>query len=330
MVFLNYIITYSMIKNYTYLLTLLIFTACSKKETYKLAPEVKEYLDEVITILEHNSVNKYNIEWHVFRKEIYTHARQAKTIEETYPTINFAIKKLNDKHSYFAPNKISEKEIEEKELPVLNDEIVPDSIGYIRIPFCIGGEQTIQTYIQNITNKIIKQDSPKIKGWIVDLRGNFGGNMWPMLTAIGPILGNGKIGYFINAEKESSAWKYENGKVYLQNTIVEETKIVYHLIKKDPKVAVLIDNVTASSGEAITVAFKNRKNTRFFGEPTFGVSTGNKSYTLSDGSRINLTESIFADRNKIKYGKSIFPDVECKSSDAINKATQWLNKITIQ
>ena len=80
-----------------------------------------------------------------FQKEIYTHAREAKTIEETYPTINFAITKLNDKHSYFAPNITSEKEIEEKELPVLNDEIVPDSIGYIRIPFCIGGEETIQT-----------------------------------------------------------------------------------------------------------------------------------------------------------------------------------------
>ncbi len=26
-------------------------------------------------------------------------------------------------------------------------------------------------------------------GWIVDLRGNGGGNMWPMLAGVGPILG---------------------------------------------------------------------------------------------------------------------------------------------
>ncbi|CAM3879215.1 MULTISPECIES: S41 family peptidase [Flavobacterium] len=319
-----------MIKNYIYLLILLIFTACTKKNAIKLVPEVKEYLDEVITILEHNSVNKYNIEWYAFKNEVYTHASKAKTIEEAYPSITFAISKLNDKHSYFAPNITSEIEVEKKELPILKDEIVPNSIGYIRIPFCIGDEQTIQTYIQNITNKIKTQDSPMIKGWIVDLRGNFGGNMWPMLTAIGPILGNGKIGYFINAENKSSTWKYENGKVYLENTIVEETKNAYHLIKKEPYVAILIDTITASSGEAITVAFKNRKSTRFFGEPTFGVSTGNKSYTLSDGSRINLTESVFADRNKNKYGKSIFPDEECKSSEAINKAIKWFNKIDIQ
>jgi len=38
--------------------------------------------------------------------------------------------------------------------------------------------------------------------------------------------------------------------------------------------------------------------TKSFDTPTFGVSTSNRVYTLSDGSRINLTESVFAGRNK--------------------------------
>ena len=38
--------------------------------------------------------------------------------------------------------------------------------------------------------------------------------------------------------------------------------------------------------------------TKSFDTPTFGVSTSNRVYTLSDGSRINLTESVFVDRNK--------------------------------
>jgi C-terminal processing protease CtpA/Prc len=34
-------------------------------------------------------------------------------------------------------------------------------------------------------------DQGNLAGWIVDLRNNGGGNMWPMLTGIGSILGEG-------------------------------------------------------------------------------------------------------------------------------------------
>src|SRR5690348_5042975 len=35
-------------------------------------------------------------------------------------------------------------------------------------------------------------------GWVVDLRGNVGGNMWPMLAGIGPLLGeNDHLGEFL-------------------------------------------------------------------------------------------------------------------------------------
>ena len=86
----------------------------------------------------------------------------------------------------------------------------------------------------------------------------------------------------------------------------------------DAKVAVLIDSLTASSGEAVAVSFKGRGNTKFFGKPSCGKSTGNQSFVLSNDAMLVLTTSVFADRNKNKYGGKIQPDVVVENSQIIN------------
>lgn len=317
-----------MAKTFFYFLLVIILIGCSNKKSDSISPIAKEYVDEVITLLQNNSVNKNKIDWAIFKKDVYKHARNSKSIIETYPSISYAVTKLNDSHSYFAPNIETDDIIEEKPLPILEDEIVPDNIGYIRIPFCIGSEDQSKNYINSIIEKISNQDNINLKGWIVDLRGNFGGNMWPMLVSVGPILGDGIVGYFIDADNKTSTWKYENGKAYLNSTIIEESPLVYSLKLPNPYVAILTNKETASSGEAITVCFKGRNKTKSFGTKTFGVSSGNKSHTLSDGSRINLTESIFADRNMNKYGNSIFTDNHCEEINTVDEAVDWLNKKT--
>jgi carboxyl-terminal processing protease len=309
------------------LLFILIITSsvsCGNRNAPHLSPIAKNYIDEVLILLQQNSVNKNTINWDDFRNDIYSHAKNAKTIADTYPTISYAITKLGDHHSYFVANEVTSDTSDLKPLPILQDEVVPKDIGYIRIGFCMGDEEQVNQYIHSVTEKITQQDHANIKGWIVDLRGNFGGNMWPMLVAIGPILGEGILGYFYYPNGTSTAWSYKDGQAFDENGTWSQSKNPYQIIAKNPYVAVLTDNETASSGEAVTIAFKGRKNTKSFGAPTFGVSTGNRSHTLSDGSRINLTESVFADRNKTKYGSSVVPDVQCPENETLIQAINWL------
>lgn len=101
-------------------------------------------------------------------------------------------------------------------------------------------------------------------------------------------------------------------------------KKIFSLKSDNPYVAFLTDNVTASPREAVAIAFKGRDKTKSFGTPTFGVSTGNRVHILSDGSRINLTESLFADRNKIKYGNSVYPDMKCDDNKTLEEAIKWI------
>ena len=72
--------------------------------------------------------------------------------------------------------------------------------------------------------------------------------------------------------------------------------------------AVLTSHITTSSGEFVTLAFQGRPGTRRFGEPTFGVPTGNGIEDLSDGAVLLLTEALAADRTGLTYNGPILPD----------------------
>lgn len=313
-------------KIFSYIALLFFFISCQKQNS--IPKEVSDFLTETTNLLKEKSVYKNEIDWKEFEKDLFIKAQHAKKLEDVYPTISYAVKKLNDNHSYFKAKSEIEQESKDEPLPTFSDEITPNDIGYIRIPYCIGSEKDNENYITSIRTKIDQQAQKKLKGWIIDLRGNFGGNMWPMLLALEPLIGNGTFGYFIDANENSEAWKIIKGKAYIKDQLIMETNINFsNQVQKNPFMAILTDSETASSGEAVTVAFKGQENTKSFGQPTFGVSTGCVSHLLSDGSSINLAESIFLDRHKTKYGNKIVPDFVVEKDKTLQTGIAWIYKI---
>jgi hypothetical protein len=53
---------------------------------------------------------------------------------------------------------------------------------------------------------------------------------------------------------------------------------------------------------------------------------GNTGYDLSDGARIYVTRTKFADRNKNIYGVPIKPDIEVSYGHTKEAAINWINK----
>ncbi|MFZ1380003.1 MAG: S41 family peptidase [Saprospiraceae bacterium] len=304
---------------------ILLLCCNSNKKSLNIAPKAEAYLIEVMSLLREKSVNRNKIDWDKFNAEVHRLASHSQTIENTYPAVRFAVKELKDNHSYFVAVNEGTTSDRDKLLPILKDEITPPDIAYIRLPFCIGNNEQTDEYILTIIDRISLQNNNTIKGWIIDLRDNFGGNMWPMMVAIGCFLDHGIQGYFVGADNKAFEWRYEQGKAYLDTIILAETKQLISLCRKT-KVAVLINNQTASSGEAMAVLFKGYTDAKIFGVPTFGVSTGCESYTLSDGSRINLATSVFADRNKRKYGGAVYPDITCSENETLANAIVWIYK----
>ena len=146
-------------------------------------------------------------------------------------------------------------------------------------------------------------------GWVVDLRLNAGGNMWPMLAAAAPLLGEGELGGFVLKDGERWAWTYGHGTVRADGVAMARAPGAPALAPLPP-VAVLTSRLTASAGEALVVAFRGRSGARSFGEATAGVPTVNRTFPLQDGATLLLTLGRFADRYGRTYEEPLEPDEE--------------------
>jgi hypothetical protein len=118
----------------------------------------------------------------------------------------------------------------------------------------------------------------------------------------------------------------------LESNVAKISGESYRLFQINPAVAVLTGPRTASSGEAVAVAFRGRPRTRSFGTPTCGMSTGNDVFPLSDRAAMFLTTCIMADRLGRSYGGAIRPDQDIAGATAqshgqdpvIQAALAWL------
>lgn len=223
--------------------------------------------------------------------------------------------------------------------PPVQGRVVAEDVGIIELPHFIASltdhkkaREATDKFATQVQTLIRELDQKKIRGWILDLRLNTGGNMWPMLAGIGPILGEGEVGSFVSSTG-AIAWSYQGGKSLEGKNVISQVASPYQVKHKHPPVAVLTDALTASSAEAIVIAFKGRAKTHFFGMPTDGVPTANEPYKLSDGAILNLTIAIEADRTGKRYDNKIPPDTEIKTDWAwygtdmdpvIKAAVQWL------
>jgi C-terminal processing protease CtpA/Prc len=163
-------------------------------------------------------------------------------------------------------------------------------------------------------------------GWIVDLSRGSGGNMWPAIAGLGSLIGEGRIGAFLDPDGGLYYWYYRDGSAgvedYPPNVTVSDPE--FQLSAPAAPVAVLINHTTGSAGEAIAIAFRGRPNTLFFGTPSFGFTTGNSTIPLSDGAAIALTQVTFVDRTGQVYGGAIIPDVETYASMNSRDVLDWL------
>jgi len=201
------------------------------------------YLSLVMDIMQANSVNRLRIDWTGFRAQVSGAAGGAATIAETYPAIGVALGLLDDHHSFYLRadgiNGISNPRFPTgcnvAQIPTPS---VPDDIGYVRITAtnAQGNEQVV--FAEAIQEQIRDRDRDDLAGWIVDLRGNGGGNMWPMLAGIGPVLGDGVVGHFVYPTSDRSPWAFD-GRSSISNGFVAVTTSGVTLKRAAPRVAVL-------------------------------------------------------------------------------------------
>ncbi len=277
----------------------------------------RQYMEAVLDIMEVNSINRYVIDWRDFRARARSDVAGAETTADVYPAIDRAIERLEDNHSFLRRPPLGTTAPAPLPPPALpapparadpGVALLAAGLGYLEVPAFTGLGAEANALATQYHRLIESVDTLGICGWVVDLRGNTGGNMWPMIAGVGPILGEGLVGHFVDPDSVVSPWYYRAGGSWNGSFEISTASNPYTLLTPTPPVAVLTDGLTASSGEATTIAFRGRPDARSFGEPTWGVSTANRGFPLSDGAMLILTVSTMADRTGQLYGLEVVPD----------------------
>lgn len=242
------------------------------------------------------------------------------TLWQARSAIKTLLRGLGDGHSFLnSSDGVQEAErISKAEMEHATWRMLRPGIAVIHVPMFRGADDELKCVFANsIRDALRKGLEAGAKAWIVDLSGNRGGNMWPMLDGLSPLLGAEGVGSFRYRDGSSSPWALKG-----YEGIIDVPDL------RGAPIAVVTSGRTASSGEAVAVAFRGRPLTRSFGAPTFGYSTSNTTYKLADGSRLYLTTAVFEDRNGNSYGGKLVPDqiVQGVGAEAsFGAAGEWLD-----
>lgn len=325
-----------------------ILCSCQKSK------DIKTFNKELIKIVKENSLYSDSLNWPVIEKEIDSISKVKQNVDQSSASVAYLISKLRtigDNHSHH----ISKKEfgdMKEQNLCAKRPEskYLGNNIAYIKVPEIFTANVSVMnTYATKIQQLIKALDSNYINGWLIDLRGNTGGGLYPMIAGLGPIIGEGNLGYSIHKNFKTRTWSYQNG-IVVENSIKDfynkngkKNREIFKSIRtvtvsnpyviknRNAKIAVLIDNNTNSAGEFTAISFIGKNNVKLFGSATGGYTTDNDVFILSDGSLLNLATRIVADRNMKKYYGQIIPDVVIydymnNGDRSLEEAVKWLKE----
>ena len=293
-----------------------------------------ELVLEATDIIRKNALNTGNVDWESVNRTIRQSKGEILQVSDAYSYITDILAKLGDNHSFLLTQTMSEERFRSD--PVLpTSKMISDrshSFGYLNIPGFVETESLSEQRFADLIResvKILCEDAPS--AWIIDLRENFGGNMWPMLLGLEHLLSGPVVGYFYGNNNSRVEWRVEDATASIGSQSVISTTPV-HIPGKpwEQPLAILTSDKTCSSGEAVVVALKGRKDTAQIGQSTGGYSTANEGFELSCGAALWLTTSVFADRNCKRFGGRIEPDLFCASDSAENDtvvtAVDWLSE----
>lgn len=284
---------------------------------YLVPPSAETYGKNALSTIDKNGIFAGNDEWKSTYNECLKMIENAKSYDNTYDAIRKALSVGGGKHSMLMTKSESQDTTESY------DEVLPTvsldgDIAIIKLPDFLGTAEAGQKYAK-VAEDFIHENRDKIKGVVLDLRGNTGGDMGPMATAVSSLLPDGELVYY--------HYRSYDIPVTLKNGVVSNAgtggKSLYPDEKLNVPVAILTDDMTASSGEALTLCFRGLENTRTFGAPTAGYTSVNMLYNMYDGAQMYLTVAFDKARTgEIFKETSIEPDVATDSP--LEAALEWL------
>jgi len=329
------------------LLPVYVLLASLAARTQPASDSLKLFLENVFSTIQQNSVYHSVFDWKTLHATVFSGIDTAHTKNDLIPAIRTIYRSLNDKHGAVI---LDGKRIGMNEKPtftirqVLKDQFktgIPKirtrffdgGYGYILIPGISFDPAKTGVQAQEIQDSLCQLEPQQLKGLIIDLRLNGGGNMHPMITGLHQVIGDGPVGSFCDLNgKPFRLWRIKDNAFYIDSmkmlTVMDRCSIPGSL-----KVVVLLSQITASSGEILAITLKGRPQTLYIGEKSAGYATSNAGPFYIDGQQVFVMSSLIADRNGNIYTEGLSPDIQIVEGDdftdlaadaKVSAALHWL------
>ena len=283
----------------------LMLSGCGSQE--------QQYVKKAVKLMNKHGLFAEGPAWEAARSSAL--ASQPSTMEEAYDVCREAMKVAGGKHSFLSTVERQQASAAEDKETAPSVTLLEDGIVLITLPHFSGQNQDDnQRYARAVLDAL--PETEDIKGAVIDLRGNTGGNMYPMIAAIHRFLPDDTILRF-----KSRQFSTPITKIFILNSVgLQEQMLILC------PVALLTDDMTASSGEATLLCFRGLASARSFGAPTAGYASANTPYRMPDGSQLVLTTSCdMARTGEIFCDDPIAPDVT--TDQPLEEATKWMKSL---
>ncbi|QKK08642.1 MAG: hypothetical protein HND58_11040 [Planctomycetota bacterium] len=153
-----------------------------------------DYLDHALDRMQAAALHRAVLDWEHIRDSAHHLARGGTVPADTHAAIGYALAQLQDGHSSFIP--ASARQASNRFSPwsgAPSGRSLPSGVHVIEVPALTSG--TPEENLEYATHlRALLEAAAAAPGLVIDLRNNTGGNMWPMLAGVAPLLGQRTVG----------------------------------------------------------------------------------------------------------------------------------------
>ena len=267
----------------------------------------RQYVRKAVRIMDKQGLFAEGPDWESAKAEAL--AANPGSLEEAQEIVRIAAKVAGGKHSFLqlAGSVVSDAT---SEWPAPDVTFPEGGIPVVSLPHFSGNHEEGVKYASAVLSAV-PEDIP---GVVIDLRGNTGGNMYPMIAA---------VHRFLPKDDGPLRFRTRSRTQWIPLSYAVQTAGVQESSRIECPVAILTDSLTASSGEATLICFRGLDYVRVFGAPTAGYASANQPFPLSGGDRLVLTTGCDVARTgEVFCDDPIDPDV--LTDTPLEDALEWI------
>lgn len=232
---------------------------------------VRVYVDDAVEFL-NDGLYANTPEWTAAVERLTPQLYEKKTIAETFHGISELAEVAGGRHTFLmSPGSaaLMSQQYDANAAFLVPTVSTTAGVSTITVPSFGGQEQGAIDRYQDAGVKALRAVAPQTTcGWIIDLRTNSGGNAYPMLSSVAPLLHDGHVLGFQDRNGDATWVDVENGNIAAPIDYGIQSATADFAV--DQPVAIVTGPITASAAETIVVAFAGQADTARIGEPTAG------------------------------------------------------------